>query len=107
MRAGQRGPNFVDAGEPVCATARQVRVYVIPAADLLALLRGQVRISNLPSDGSFTGWHAAGNSIGIGIHSASFRPVAQGEQLPLVTAWLERVKAGAAPAAARSGRQDG
>lgn len=68
----------------------QAKVYVIPLRNLADVLQGRARILNLPSDAQIVAAVASREGLGFRVHSHSFPCTEQGEQLPLVTAALER-----------------
>lgn len=73
-------------------TNRQVKVYAVDQQHILSVLRGEMRIRNLPSDAQVVTALPVGNRIGIRFHSAQFPSVPSYEPLPLVTAVFERIR---------------
>ena len=69
---------------------RKVRLFVIQGKDVPDFLRGELVISNLPSDATFAGMAVEGAELGIGIYSASYAPVDPEAPIPRVTPWLQR-----------------
>lgn len=70
--------------------SRRAKVYVVAKEHLLALARGEGRIS-LPHDAVLVDFCAAkGNSLELTVHSASFPPTPEGSPLPSAPATLQR-----------------
>lgn len=69
---------------------RRAKVYLVPKACLLEVLRGEKKVRNFPADAELVAADCGVSGLGIRVHSQSFDEVAPGEQLPVVTAVLER-----------------
>lgn len=76
----------------------RAKVYRLDARHMIPLLRGEVRILNLPAKCEYLG-HAfcqdrAGKCVGVLIQSDTFDDVRSAIELPVVIAMVERVRPG-------------
>lgn len=69
---------------------KQARVYLIPPECILAVLKGEKRVCNLPADAELVAAQLTQHGIGVRVHSKTFPVISCGSPLPLVTAALER-----------------
>jgi hypothetical protein len=81
----------VTATDHSSARSRQVKVLVLDAKSLIPLMRGEVRVRNLPSDAVAVAAQVdlTSRSIGIRVHSQSFPTVDFGSPIPTMTAVVE------------------
>ena len=67
---------------------RQLRVLVLPMREFGAVLRGEARIANLPSNGEVQAvWaDARGRNVGLRVFCPAYRAVPHGDPLPVFPA---------------------
>lgn len=73
-------------------TVRRAKVLVLPLASLLAVLRGEKRVRNLPPDAELAGAVPVGRDLGIRVHSTIYKTVDEGTPIPTAPAVLETVR---------------
>ena len=75
-------------------TLRRGKVLRMSAATLEALIKGEGRIKNVPTDCRVLGSAWLGTDFGVLVASDSCAPVPYGQPWPVVQAVLERKEAG-------------
>lgn len=75
----------------MCAQTRQVKVISLSMQDFTAVLRGEARVRNFPSDGQVLAAcpDIEARRVGVCVFSAQFRSVPAGVRLPVLTAVIE------------------
>ena len=68
----------------------RARIYIVPIASLLPVLRGEKRITNLPADAEIVAADYGTCGLGVRVHSTSFPESERGKQLPTFPAVLEK-----------------
>jgi len=69
----------------------QVKVFVLDREHFTAVLRGEARIRNLPSDAQVVAGAHLGAKFGFRVFSQSYQRVPFGEPPPTVQAVVERI----------------
>jgi hypothetical protein len=67
----------------------RAKVYVVEQKWIAPLLRGHVRIRNLPADGDIIGVYSGGKDLDVHIHSTTFPKVRATEMPPRIVAVIE------------------
>ncbi|HBG29094.1 MAG TPA: hypothetical protein DDW98_00420 [Gammaproteobacteria bacterium] len=68
----------------------RAKVYLIPKAAILPILRGEKRVANIPTNAECVAADSGVMGFGLRVHCDSFDDVPFGKQLPLVPAVIER-----------------
>lgn len=76
----------------MCAQPRQLRVMALRVSDFAAVIRGEVRIRNFPSDAQIIAACPAEDArrVGLMVYPAGYTSVPRGTLVPVVAAVLEQ-----------------
>ena len=73
--------------------SKHTRVFFIPIERIPDLLSGRARVTNLPADAKcLAACGVMRNGIGIRVDSVKYKPVPEGEQIPVIVAAIEKTK---------------